>query len=304
MEVKKKQHYVWKQYLTSWAENGRQIYFLHKDTNVVRCTNLENVAQKRFFYEVDAFTEDQEVALTYIISEWSTNFSRESNLAILKSFFKYSHIKRHWERLDFPEKEYKLNVVKKNALEDLHSMFEKFGEELLKVNSQTDLFVFDDDKERLKALMYLCIQYTRTNQMHSKALTESSVISVLPASSLKIIAITFAITLAANLTFSYNLKITLLMNSSNIEFITTDQPIINRIRTDELKNNKDELLEFYYPIGPKKALLIAISDESRRDEYELKMDSEVIAYNSLLLVLKPDFVFANREETLNRILLS
>lgn len=181
----------------------------------------------------------------------------------------------------------------------MHSIFEKFGEGLLKVDSQAALSIFDDDKERLKALIYLCVQYTRTNQMHIKALAESSVISVLPESSLKIIAVTFAITLAANLTLAYNLKITLLKNSSNVEFITTDQPIINRIQVDDLLDSRDELLEFYYPISPKTALLIATSNENHREEYEVKLDEDIVAYNKLLIASNPDFIFASKAAVLN-----
>lgn len=298
MEIKKKQHYVWKQYLKKWANNGKYIYFYRKNTNEIKSANLENVAQQRFFYEVDAFTEDEEAALKYMIGEWSTNYSRETNLELLNTFFTFSRTKRNWEKIDFPEKEHKLNVVKKNTLENLHTIFENFGERLLTVNTLSDLSFFDIDKERLKALIYMCVQYTRTNQMHTKALRGSSIMDVLPESALKIIAVTFAITLAANLTLTYNLKVTFIINSSNIEFITTDQPIINRVVSTENSNCENEIIEFYYPISPKHALLISTSAESQRLEHETRSDEEIMSFNETLLKSNPDFIFSKSERSL------
>ena len=113
MEIKKQQHYVWKQYLKKWTDNGRHIYFLYKNGNEVKSANLENVAQQRFFYEVEAFTENEEAIFKYLVNEWSNNYSRETNLSLLNIYFTYSRVKRQWNSTDFPGKEYKLDLIRK-----------------------------------------------------------------------------------------------------------------------------------------------------------------------------------------------
>ena len=142
-------------------------------------------------------------------------------------------------------------------------------------------------------MIYLCIQYTRTNHMHNRLLKESSIIKVLPEGSLKIIAIFFAITLAANLVINYKLSISILNNLSDVEFITTDQPIINK---------ENERIQFYYPISPSVALLISPSDTSLRNEYKIQSKDEIMRYNQLLLKSKPEFIFSRNQKDLSRIM--
>ncbi|PRD56777.1 DUF4238 domain-containing protein [Sphingobacterium gobiense] len=302
MEVKKKQHYVWKQYLKNWSYNEKQIYFLHKNSNEVKVTNLENIAQQRFFYEVDAFSENEESILAYLINEWSNDYSRDTNLALLKRFFIYSRAKRALDKLSIYDKEERLNVVKKNTLEDLHSIFEKFGEKLLIVNDLSDLSFFNTLEEKVKALIYLCIQYTRTNQMHSKAMNGLSLANHLPESSLKFIAVTFAITLASNLALVHKLRVTLLKNATNIDFITTDQPIINTKTDFNNPTQATELLEFYYPINPRVALLVSTSEENLLMEHEVLSKEELMNLNRLLINMEPDFIFSKSKEALVTIL--
>lgn len=298
MILKKKQHYVWRQYLRNWSFVDDRIFFIYKSSGEVKATNLDRVAQKRFFYEVDSFTEEQESVLTKLIEQWSNDLSKETNLRLVNIFLTYSKVKRVSDILRIAGKGTRLDIVKKNTLEDLHAVFEKFGDKLISINVLSDISFFLEPTERLKALIYICVQYTRTNQMHSKAVNGLSLFEYFPESALKLIAITFSVTLGSNLALLHKLRITYIKNISNSDFITTDQPIINtKTNFNELLETT-ELLEFYYPVKPNIAILISTSNADELVELEISLDSEINSYNSLLIKANPDFIFARKKETL------
>jgi hypothetical protein len=95
---------------------------------------------------------------------------------------------------------------------------------------------------------------------------------------------------------------TFISNKTSLNFITTDQPVINLKRNDLDKSGHVKTMEFYYPLSPDCALLINF-DKSIGLKFEgIEIDeSEVQKYNELLLSNSESFIFSNNIETLNTI---
>ena len=92
---------------------------------------------------------------------------------------------------------------------------------------------------------------------------------------------------ATNL-ISKNAHITLLINNSDKNFLTSDQPIINLL-ADYTNLNKDtQELIFYYPISPK--IAITLNDNNSLSEIEVSEDM-IKEYNDKLVKASYEWVF-------------
>ena len=62
-QIKKRHHYVWRNYLRAWSNSNDLIPSLIKINNKIAITNLTNVAQKKLFYSLEEFTFEEEYYL-------------------------------------------------------------------------------------------------------------------------------------------------------------------------------------------------------------------------------------------------
>jgi hypothetical protein len=58
-QLKKKQHYVWKEYLKPWCLN-RRIFTYLKSLKKPIFSSLDGVAQERYYYSLAEFTIEEE----------------------------------------------------------------------------------------------------------------------------------------------------------------------------------------------------------------------------------------------------
>ncbi|MBI6119633.1 DUF4238 domain-containing protein [Salegentibacter maritimus] len=289
-EIKKRQHYVWKDYLRSWAESNDLIPTYFKQQKKTAKPNLRNVAQEIFFYESAEFTKVELKQLLDITYQLSNENSLESCLSIFSAFTFYSEIKNQLieKKIDFSESD--IRFIKTNFIEDLHSDFEGYGRKLIKVKTFEDLAFLKDKEELLRTLIYLCIQYSRTKPMRNK-FHKSSISNKLSNP----VSMIFAISMANRLTFDKNLCFTFLINQTAVNYITGDQPVINL--ADISGNGSVEEIILYYPINPKTAIQINVIDDKSSFETEKIETSEVVnELNSKIYQHADNFVFSDSEE--------
>lgn len=288
-QIKQRHHYVWREYLRSWTEGDDLIHTFFKKDNKIAKPNLVNVAQERFFYSSEDFTVEEINYLKDLTHQISDNYSLPANLSILSAFTFYPDIKRklNQNNIDFNEEE--LKFIKTNLIEDLHSDFEYYGKKLIAVRQLDHLNFLKDQKELLKTMIFLCFQYTRTKNMKD-SFSKSSF-------SLKYnnpISLIFGNTMANKLTFEKKLRFKLLVNKSNVNFITSDQPIINLV--DKNGDGSVDDLVFYYPISPEIALEIDYkNNESSFGLINIK-ESRAKYLNSRIYQYSNNFVFSKSEQ--------
>ena len=89
---KRKQHYVWRRYLKSWAMDEK--IFCLSDGKIFR-TNLENVAQERYFYKLRELSKEDVAFIRSLLIEGSHPILADINegwLGIFNIIFRYNNI--------------------------------------------------------------------------------------------------------------------------------------------------------------------------------------------------------------------
>ena len=277
---KRKQHYVWKYYLKSWALNGK-IYCLRN--NKLFETNLEKIAHIRDFYRIEKLTDsDIEVIKQFYFKHMNPEYIK-LNISWISIFNKIFEMKEIFENNGIKrgnvDKEF--DILINNALEEFHSMIESDSISLLQSLQKGDVSFIEEDDLYSKFMFFLSLQYFRTRK-RLEAMYSTNAASIYPQ--LKKTWHIVSIILATSMAFTFFLHkekfyVYLLKNANNC-FITGDQPIINTFanyNTTKLLN--DDEFEFYYPINPKFALIISMQKKYDQKGKINLSDNEIMKYN-------------------------
>lgn len=301
-QIKKKQHYVWKKYLMSWSYKD-QIFASFRSSGKIIKTNIEGVAQERYFYALEEFTEEEEIILKELITLWSNDIVRPLIMEYYHMITSFSKINRAIKNKDLSiintaELDKKLALLKANTMEDIHTSFEKFGEKLIEIRKVEDLEFLDDERELLLTMIYVCFQYLKTKNMREIIKPIIVKYPYLSDKFLNFIPFIYAPGIADSLTYGKNIKFIFFENKTEIDFITTDQPIINAKKHIINDNGNVAQLDYYYPITPKIAIVIHYQEQEEKRKYVLIEKEQVNHYNDLMIRNAKEFVFSNTEEQL------
>lgn len=263
MQKKRRHHYVWQYYLSSWQVGGKVCCL--RDGKIFRSATA-NIAQQRDFYRlrelgakdwafvgmfVDASTEKELIRLN---RGWVDR---------LQLLFQLRRLAERRGRLS-SELEEHFDVMFNNIEEDLHQQVEHSGIEFIDRLRQRDLSFFEVSEDKASFLFYLVTQYFRTKKMQVE--TENRIRRQGSASSLKGVNITacwkvLRHVLATNVGASLmadrgRFQPELLSAPDHANFITGDQPVINLRGTSSQDGEPPQSLDLYYPVSPNVAFLI------------------------------------------------
>lgn len=301
-QIKKKQHYVWKKYLMSWTKK-KQIFASFKSSSKIIKTNIEGVAQERFFYALEEFTKEEEDILKELIKVWSNDIVLPFIMQFYDMITSYSKINREIINKDLSyintaEMDKDLASLKSNTLEDIHTSLEKLGEKLIEIREVEDLAFLDNEQELLNTMIYVSFQYLRTKNM--REVLKPIIINrpYLSDKYLNFFPFIYAPGIANSLTYGKKTKFIFLDNKTKIDFITTDQPIINAKKHIIDDNGNVSQLDFYYPITPKIAIIIHYQQQQEKRKYILIEEDMVNYYNDLMIKNAKEFIFSKTEEQL------
>lgn len=296
---KRHQHYVWKAYLRPWSVNDQ--IWCHRDGNIFS-TNLKGVAQQRDFYRLQELTENDISIITRVAINGTKNILlREVNAEWIRSFQAIFKIKKNFERIGMKNVELEKLIDKNinNLEEDLHSHIETESVPYLNSLNARDTSLFHDDEKYMKFCYFLAIQYLRTNKIKQNLVRNiGDVADGHIKRSLGVIRHIYATNIAWSIfanKHSDNFKPTLLLNSSSINFIAGDQPIIN---THAVISGYSEIVndvEFYYPISPNIALIIS-KDRFCGEGDQVKINEEqVVFFNKLIASSAEEQIFGKKK---------
>ena len=286
----------------SWSNSKDLIPALIKFENKIATTNLMNVAQEKFYYSLQEFTKEEEVALKEIISNLSNRDTEVIFQEYFKLFISYSQLKRALKSNNLPknkllELENRLDLMKSNLMEDFHSDFETFGERLIQVKKFEDLKFLDDDESELKTFIFLCIQYVRTKRMQNLFIDKFKNHNRILPKYFHILSFVLGTGIANGLRSYKKTKFIFIENISVIDFITSDQPVIN-LKEDERDEKGNVIsMELFYPLNPRIALKLHYNDGNKYEHLKIK-EKEVKMFNRILFQKSEDFVFAKNSEQL------
>ncbi|WP_106627366.1 DUF4238 domain-containing protein [Selenomonas massiliensis] len=321
MGKKRQQHYVFQGYLQAWADNKKQIVCLRERRSPFK-THIKNVAQERDFYKIERWNEDE----VQFYKRWISKYPSRKQALLLEHLALYQLPYKNESLLDrfskiieiytdlneeildaFNKMKLLIDEQKINTVEDFHNDIE--GQAMLWLNAlrnKEKSFYTQEDKSDF--INYLCIQYFRTRKIKdglintlekAKKDPKWSTLNISPenihAEHLVHMFTWEFQSACTDYLLDQDTHMTLLINSSKQNFLTSDQPVINLKANHSVGEDIKELV-FYYPISPRVA--ITVNDRDIEDEM-LVEEALVHDYNNKLITASYQNLYSLNEEDFN-----
>lgn len=252
---KKLHHTVPRFYLKAWAR--KRLIFCLQDREIFR-PNLQGVAAENYFYRLQELSPADFDFIRLNAIDDSPKGLIQSHEDLVHAFTLPYLAKRRLEQSGraTPEMMADIDQTITEMNENFHTAIEDDFQPHLASMLSGDLTFLEDPKKAAFFYRALAVQYLRTNHIRKSRL-------VMPSERLEMylrIANVLVHILATNLGFNMyadrkNYTLMLLSNSTNIPFVTADQPVIN-IASNPKEVAPPKKFELYYPLSPAKALLI------------------------------------------------
>jgi hypothetical protein len=302
--IKKRQHYVSRYYLKAWADEKDQVICLRKDK--IFPSNTMNIAQEKYFYELQDLTDEEKSTVLNMTMQASSKYLQKLHIHFIDNYlkvFKYENITRHLTEDKKEQVDALLNQYKKNYEEDYHAHIEGIGNRYLDFIRDGNIsFYYDNTKEdRMMFLFFITLQYMRTKKRRNAAIKEFRDNSINMKKIWPICAHIAATNIASGLHIEKEYKLVLLINKTEINFITSDQPLVNTYCVKNKKVLEEHELEFYYPISPKLSVLITKDIKDSR-KVIIADEKKICFYNDMIFKSHEEQIYANKEIYLRKYL--
>lgn len=303
---KKRHHFVWREYLRSWGSN-EYIFAYKKSEDKIINPNLMRIAVQNYFYSLDEFTLEEELILKELVKEFSNENALKLNLELYELYIGYSKIVRLEKQnifgLDSEAKKEKFTKLKKliktNLFEEFHTKIESYGKNIIKVNKIDDLKILENGDELFFTMIFLCSQFLRTKKMKKKLeLTFEKNEFIIPKYT-NIISLVFANSLAISIAENSEIRYIFYENKTDIDFMTSDQPLMNLLFDEKDENGKVKKFEFYYPINPKIAIVIHFEKQEEKYQHILIDKKRIDELNAIICEYADDYIFTATEKQLH-----
>lgn len=282
---KRRQHYVWRHYLRAWSNNDQ--IWCHRDGKTF-LSNLMGVAQKRDFYKISELTENDIIIINKTAIEITKNeMLREANKGWINAFQMLFTIKNQLfaSGVKHQDVDALFDELAINIEEELHSAIEVGAIKHIEKILERDTSLFHNEDEYMSFSHFICVQYLRTNRIKENAIKNTE--SLFPGMTERTFGV-FRHIYATNMAWSTfarreEFKPALLINNTDTNFITGDQPVINTYAASVGWSMPVAEVEFYYPFSPKIALIISskeqykIGDIFEQDAEQVHMFNTAIA---------------------------
>lgn len=336
-QKKRKHHYVFQRYLSAWTINGKlwceregEIFFTGTD-NVAQERDFYRLrplnADERKFHDLVLNGGSPEVqrAMSIHMNAYLQPTKWQDQVTKLKRFFEsefggYSKIPVELQCC-IKKLELIADTAINNTDEDYYCEIEGEGSKWLEQLQKCDTSFYYEhrsdiakveyyDDEQFHFIHFVCTQYFRT-----KAIRERWIASFephlddprfsnlnIPRENIHIENIfPHVIWDVQNMTaFTLRKKdapLSLLVNKTDIPFITSDQPVINLYADYQKPEEESNGLTFYYPISPDVAILLN-SEDTQNKVYLTR--EQVDYYNRTIIQASYQCIFANKREVIER----
>lgn len=270
-QLKKEHHYVWANYLRNWSVTKNKVWFRSAKGKLVE-DSVKMIAKERHFYHIKPITEDN-VKLIKLMSAKSD--IREEHMNLLEHFIHVQNMEVLYKisNLQDDQAEEAFAAHKHNSLENLHTAYEQSAAFALKSLTNKDLSFLDNTKHSVSFFNYLGQQFART-----KAFKDLALLTMSKGSSKEFQWIHknseecwwfISHMLGGNVGCSMyatrkSYKNCLLINETDIPFITSDCPSVNvhpDFKRDTFQPPTEEQFDLFYPISPTVAYVYCSSNQ-------------------------------------------
>lgn len=299
---KRRHHYVWRNYLRAWSDS-EQIWCL-RDQKIFH-SNLMNIGQERDFYRLKDLTYQEIEFIKLLIDSNQLEMIKKLNHGWIELFTGVFKIRGTVNNFGISNAEFEKEIEKQiiNLGEDFHSEIEagsiKFLDGMLINNTN----FINDEEHVVDFIHYLCVQYFRTKNIKENAASAVEELDLLDVDKTwNILSNIFSTTLGWSIYSERTLwSAVILENHTNTSFLTGDQPIINTYAAFSNEVAAHNHLEFYYPLSPKKALLLTKRSEYQGMQCKELSETEVINFNNAIVDLAYEQIYAASKLQLNEV---
>jgi hypothetical protein len=292
---------VWQHYLSPWT-NDKKIWCLRNGKAFH--TSTENIALERDFYKIKAISQRDIEFIKALASRQHFGVLNKFNdwwIVTLK-LISDLHAGLANNEKQANEVAHELDVLAHNFEEDYHEMIERTSINYTKSILKEDLSFFDDDHGRAEFSYYLCMQFVRTKKIQENVFLAfkdaERQLGVNINNSWPLMRNINAVSIAYSLFSQRKYKIVLLKNTSDINFITGDQPVFNTHAVEQFGKEIPASTEFYYALSPRIAILIT-DDQRFQNLYEIELnDSAVGGYNNFVKQVSYEQIYSCTQECL------
>ncbi len=301
MQITKRQHYVWRYYLSQWTDNQTV------EGNLFCCRNgkifftgLMNIGQENYFYKfIDISDTDAWWIEKLCIYENFPIVLKQIDKMWLESYRYPFKLIEYLKSIGINDEQTFQEIINQGE-ESIYCKTEEIGKVYLDKLYKEDCSFYLNFDDKSDFNLYICEQFFRTKK-RLEALKDSNAFNLDYTKIWGPMRHIFSTNLAFNLTYRNDKKfmLKLIHNKTDIKFITGDQPVINKYSTKENLGKVLDKFEFYYPITPKLAILLTEKDY-KNDELIITDDSKIYEFNDLIFVNSQEQVYATSKDELER----
>lgn len=303
-EKKIKHHYVWAHYLRDWTSDGKNIHYITRKENIA-CDSIRGLGFEKNFYKIGTLKESDKEIIQLIIKncndtlkEVHWNFS-EHIFDAQKFYSTISPLIIDAFSVDFNE------LMSSNLFENYLSEQESSAVDVLKHLRNGNIEYVKNKKIYYDLCYFLGYQFSRTKKMKT-TLTHSLPYSENMSEVQKRLSDFYERNwwfmcsfIATNLSYDMSLnvekKVIIIENNTSINFITSDQPVIN-LNPD---GHMSEYIDYYYPLSCRRALLILTSKKNYFDYQNLSAD-DVDMINSKVAENSGETIFGKHYKDISK----
>lgn len=309
LQAKRKHHYVWKKYLSRWSpDDDGKIYYTTSTRKIIH-DSLSGLAMQKDFYQIKELTANEINIIKAFLKPLSKAL-QDTYLSLLNDILKIQHIQSlyQWEGKNDEEVKKLFLSAKCNIIENIHGGHESNVTSIIAALANGELSILEDTKNMGSFMAFLGLQMFRTKKIKDRVLNlqprETNVEKFVAGTMQNIwwfMSYVFGANLGESLYFDrHQYTHSLLINDTNISFITSDQPVIN---VHECASNADthppEKMDLYYPIAPKVAYLISEAGRFRPGKIGLTV-RDVNELNVKMAKKSNNSIFGNSELILGK----
>lgn len=300
--IKKSQHYVWRTYLRAWTKNEQIWSFLRIQNKVIN-TNLMNVAQSNYYYQLADINSFEEKILKEFINK-SPKSVQGLQTDFLSMFTIHTKLRKAFETSKSQKILEEIRKIEINSMENAHSLIEKSGEKLIACKTFEDLKFIEISNSRFDTVIFLCFQYFRTKNLRERIKKTYKIDKTFPALNIwNIMSFFLALNTAEYISLNPKTRFVFIENHTAEKFLSTDQPAIN-LQSDKVDETGAVVdLELYYPLSPTTALLIDFKNNSKERCQSMQIKEEMVCwFNSKMINNSENFIFSENKEQLEKLI--
>lgn len=292
---KRRQHYVWRSYLSAWAVRDKIACRRHGSDYIA---NIRDVANQRDFYRLKDLSEVDLQVLESIV-EQSPETSQPMHRDLIAAFW---HIVRSSATLAArpnadPADVAALDEIVNNVEEDMHASVEDRAVPVLASLRRGNVDFLGDEQQAISFYHFLAVQTLRTKAVEDRLAVRWAAAGM--EGNARAIMQPLRHILGANMGWSLfrdrrSQTITFLEAARERAFITSDQPVVNTRGTAD--GSPPEDFELYYPLSPHKAMLVTPTPDVALVEQILVEPEAVDRWNALIVRNAHEQIFAQAAE--------